>query len=205
MKKTPGDIILHMSIINENHKIHGSWDMQHNTDFFVILGHFFPFYSTNNPENQNSKKMEKHLEILSFYICVPQMTIILCVVTEIWSATDSILCHLRPFFALSSHQQLEKPEFWKNEEKKHLEISSFYTYVPQMMIIWCMVPEILSTTNRIFLSFWTILCPFTPLTTQKTKILEKWKRDIESDSQIFIIFDHFLHFYPSNGSEKSKF
>ena len=26
-----------------------------------------------------------------------------------------------------------------------------------------------------FLSFWTIFCPFTPLTTQKFKILKKWK------------------------------
>ena len=28
-----------------------------------------------------------------------------------------------------------------------------------------------------FLSFWTIFCPFTPLTTQKTKILKKWKKN----------------------------
>ena len=38
-----------------------------------------------------------------------------------------------------------------------------------------MVTEILSMTDRIFLSFWTIFCPFTPLTTQKIKILKKWK------------------------------
>ena len=29
-KKTPGDIILHMCTINENHMIHGSWDMECN-------------------------------------------------------------------------------------------------------------------------------------------------------------------------------
>ena len=28
---------------------------------------------------------------------------------------------------------------------------------------------------QIFLSFWTIFCPFTPLKTQKIKILKKWK------------------------------
>ena len=27
-----------------------------------------------------------------------------------------------------------------------------------------------------FLSFWAIFCPFTPLTTQKIKILKKWKK-----------------------------
>ena len=29
------------------------------TGFFVILGHFLPFYSHNNQENQNSTKMKK--------------------------------------------------------------------------------------------------------------------------------------------------
>ena len=51
----------------------------------------------------------------------------------------------------------------------------FYTCVPQMMII-CLVPEISSTTDRIFLPFWAILCPFTPITTQKIKILKIWKK-----------------------------
>ena len=30
-----------------------------------------------------------------------------------------------------------------------------------------------------FLSFWTVLCPFTPLTTPKIKILKKWKQHLE--------------------------
>ena len=37
--------------------------------------------------------------------------------------------------------------------KKHLEILAFYTYLPKMTIIWCMVPEILSATDRIFCHF----------------------------------------------------
>ena len=36
---------------------------------------------------------------------------------------------------------------------QHLEILSFHTCVPQMRIIWCMVPEIWSTTDRIFCHF----------------------------------------------------
>ena len=39
-----------------------------------------------------------------------------------------------------------------------------------MTIIWYMVPEIWSMTDTIF-------CPFTPLTTQKNKILKKWKKN----------------------------
>ena len=57
-----------------------------------------------------------------------------------------------------------------------------------------MVPDIWSTTERIFLSFWTTFCPFTPLTTQKIEILKKWKNRLEISSfytsvpKIMIIF-----------------
>ena len=43
-----------------------------------------------------------------------------------------------------------------------------------MVLILCMVPEIWSAKDRIFLSFWTIFCPFNPLWTQKIKLLKKW-------------------------------
>ena len=41
------------------------------TEFFVNLCRFLPFYLTNNIKNQNSEKLKKHLEILSFYKCAP--------------------------------------------------------------------------------------------------------------------------------------
>ena len=117
MKKKPGVIILHMSNINDNHMMYGSWviecDRQNflpfwtiffpftplttqkikilkiwkkipgyyhfiqvyhkwqpydvwflrseawQTEFFVILDHFSPFYPPNNPKNQNFEKMKK--------------------------------------------------------------------------------------------------------------------------------------------------
>ena len=40
MKTMPGDIILHMCTINDNHKIYGSWDMERDREF-VILDDFF--------------------------------------------------------------------------------------------------------------------------------------------------------------------
>ena len=36
--------------------MYGSWDMKRNRQVFVILGHFLPFYPTNNPKNQNFEK-----------------------------------------------------------------------------------------------------------------------------------------------------
>ena len=43
-----------MCTINENHIIYGSWDMEQDS-FFLILGHFLPFY----PENEILKKWKK--------------------------------------------------------------------------------------------------------------------------------------------------
>ena len=61
MKIAPGDIIiLHKCTINDNHMIHGSWDMMcTRQNFFVILGHFFPFYPPYSLKNEKFKKMKK--------------------------------------------------------------------------------------------------------------------------------------------------
>ena len=93
----------------------------------------------------------------------------------------AIFCPFTPFTP-----SLKK---WKNQ----LKISSFYNSIPKTTIIcytvpeiwyvmdvndkiiWCMVPEIWSTTGRIFFFIWAIFCPFTPLTAQKIKIKKKKK------------------------------
>ena len=54
-------------------------------------------------------------------------------------------------------------------KKKLLETSSFYTCNKNNHI-----PEIWRETDN-FLSFWVKFCSFTSLTTQKIKILKKWK------------------------------
>ena len=73
------------------------------TKFFVILGHFLPFCPPNNPKNQNVEKIKKILEILSFYTCVPQITIIWHMVPEKSSAANIIFGHFGLFFALLPH------------------------------------------------------------------------------------------------------
>ena len=72
-------------------------------------------------------------------------------------------------------------KIWK-KCKKHLGILSFYTCVPLIKTIWCMDPEIWSSTDRIFLSWWTIFCPFAsplPPNSRKITIWKKWKRHLE--------------------------
>ena len=84
-KKTPGGIvILHKCTINDNHKMYASGDMKHDREFFVILGHFLPFYPPNKPKNLNFEKMKKTLEISSFYKSVPKIMIIYYTALEIW-------------------------------------------------------------------------------------------------------------------------
>ena len=79
-----------------------------------------------------------------------------------------------------------------------------------------------------FLSCWTIFCTFTPLTTQKMKILKKWKKQLEILSlhtmynindnhimygiwdmkltdRIFSNFGHFLPFYSSHYPRNQNF
>ena len=79
------------------------------------------------------------------------------------------------------------PLTWKikilNNWKKLLEIVSFYTSAPSindnhmMNGFWDM-----KRNGQNFLSFWTVFCPFTPLTPQKIKILKNWKNPQEISS-----------------------
>ena len=96
-----------------------------------------------------------------------------------------------------------------------------------MKIIWCMVPERACDEHN-FLSFWTVFCPFTPLTTQNLIILEKWKnawryyhfkqvyhkwqsydvwflRYEVWRTEFFVILDCFLPFYPHNNPKNQNF
>ena len=115
------------------------------------FGPFFALFPSNSPKNQNfKKKWKKYLEISSFYTGVPKIMIICYTVTEIWCVTDVIVIfHFGLFFALLSPlpltaQKIKISEKWKNL----LEISSFCTCVPEIMIRWCMIPEIWCTTDR---------------------------------------------------------
>ena len=119
--------------------------------FFVVLNHFLPFYPTNNPKYKNFEKWQKTttkkcLEI-SFYTSVPKIIIICYTVLEIWRMTDVIfIFHFGLFLAHLTTKSQKKSKFLKNW-KKCLEISSFYTCVPKIMIRWCRCPEIWCTTD----------------------------------------------------------
>ena len=102
LKKTSRDIIIwHSCTINDNHMVYGSWDMERSRQtlwlFWALFCPFTPLWT------QKIKILEKwtiHLKILSFYKCVPWMTVTWCMVPEIWNATDRISCLFGPGFVL---------------------------------------------------------------------------------------------------------
>ena len=119
-------------------------EIWHATNLIVIF-HFGLFFALLPPNLATKwklqKKWKKPLEISSFYTSVPKILIICYTVPKIWQVTDVIVIfHFGLFFGLLSPQQPKKSKFLK-KWKKHLEILSFYTCVPKIMIRWCTVPE----------------------------------------------------------------
>ena len=188
--------------------IYSSWDIEQNILKLVTLGYFLPFYPPKKPQNQNFEK-SKHLHIL--HMCTKNQNI-WCTVLEIQSETDIIFCHFGQFFALlptphppndPKNQNFEKKI--KKKRKKFLEILSFYTYM-------CTINEdhmIYGSWNircnrQKFLSFWAILCPFSPLITWKIKILKlkKTPQDIIILHICTINDNHMI--YGSSGIERNR-
>ena len=51
--------------------IYSSWDIERERLKLVILGHFLPFYPSNDPENQNFQKMKKMSgNIILLHMCI---------------------------------------------------------------------------------------------------------------------------------------
>ena len=124
---------------------------------FFILSYFLPFHPINSQENENIKKLKMH----PFYTNVPKIMIIGYTVPEIWCMMDVIIIFVGYFL------HFYPPNSWANEyikkNKKHLEISSFYTSASKFMIICYTVPEIWCMTDVIiifhFVLFFALLAP----------------------------------------------
>ena len=83
--------------------------------------------------------------------------------------------HFKWLFALLHPNNPENQSFEKMKKKKHLEILSFYTSAPKIMIICYTVPEIWYMADCYF-SSWVTFYHFTPLTAWKIKIKKKKKQ-----------------------------
>ena len=173
MKKTVGDIIiLHLCTTNDNDMMYGFWDMECDRyNFLSFWTIFCPFTPLTIRKIKILNKWKKHLEILPFYTCVPQTTIIWCMVPKIWSARDR---HFHcPFISLTTW----KIKFWTNEKKNALRYHFLHVYHKwKSYDVWFLIygaeqKEFFCILDQ----FWT----FYPLTTQQIKILIKWKNLLE--------------------------
>ena len=184
-KKTPGDIIIfHKCTKTHDHMLYCSWDMSRDgcNCCFSFWAIFCPFTPETAQKIKIPKKWKKRPEISSFYTIVLKIMIIGYTVPEIWPVTDNcyysfwaIFCPFTPLAA----QKIKISKQWKPD----LEISSFYTSVPKIMITGYTVPEIRYVTHVIFIlgSF----LPFYTINSPKNQKNEKnsWR------------YHHFTHVY----------
>ena len=109
------------------YEVYGSWDIEWDKiflSFWTIFCSPPPFRPPpNNPKNQNFEKMKK----ASGYVIISHLhtkkTIISCMLTLIWSATDIFFCHFRPFFALFPH-------YWPQKLKSGKNVKNTWKYYP---------------------------------------------------------------------------
>ena len=101
------------------------------------------------------------------------MTMMWCMVLEIWSMAGTIFCHFGPFFALFLPLQPKKSKFWKTEKNVwRYHFTHVYHKRDNHMMYgsWDMERD-----GHNFLSFWTVL-PFYPPNNPKNQNFEKMKK-----------------------------
>ena len=139
---------------------------------FCHFGPFLPFYPPNNPKNQNSKKWKKNTSrnyhFTHIYHKWQSFDVWFLRYGAWWTKFFIILDHFLDFYP-PNYPRNQNFEKWKH----HLEILSLYTYVPQMKIIWCMVPEIWRMWQTEFFVILDHFLPlYLPLQSEKSKF---WK------------------------------
>ena len=138
----------------------------------VILGHFLHFYHLTTWTIKIWKN-EKNIWRCHHFSHVPKIMITWRMLPEIWSATGIIFCHFGPFFALLPHYWPQKLTFGKNVKKtwRYYPFTNVY-HKYRSYDVWFLRYK--ATTNRGF-------CHFDPPNNpKKTKILKKWKEQLET-------------------------
>ena len=126
--------------------MYGSWDIKFNRqNYFVIMD--YALSPSNSPKNENIKNKKSPGDIITFHKCTKNHDRPLYCSRDV--AQDICYCYffwiiLFPFTPLTA-QKMEMSMQWQ----KSLEISSFYTRVPKIMIRSYAVPEILRVSDVI--------------------------------------------------------
>ena len=145
------------------------------TDFFVILSHFLPFYPPKGPKRKTKPGD------LQFIIILQKRTKnhdhMLCCFWDL--AHDRCNCYFSfwaifcPFTQVAT-QKMKISRKMKKKPPGGIIIPQKCTKNHDHML-YCSCDMARDGHNTYF-SFWAIFCPFTPLTNQKTKTSKKWKK-----------------------------
>ena len=148
-------IILHLCNTNDNHIMYGSWGMERDRHNFLSFWTIFClFTSLTTPKINILKKWKKYLrDIIILHMCTINENHMMY---GSWDKEHdrqnffSIWTILCPFTPLTTQKikikkmkkQKQKKTKKTKTNKKHLEILSFYTSMPNIMIICYNVHEI---------------------------------------------------------------
>ena len=110
----------------------------------------------------------------SFSTCATKNTIKWCMLTQIWSATDIIFCHFRPFFALLPH-------YWPRKSKFGKYVKNTWRYFPFTHVhhksrsydVWFLRYKVQRTKSFVILGHFF---PFDPPNNPKNQNFEKTKK-----------------------------
>ena len=122
-----------------------SWDMARDRCDYFSFWAIFCTFTPLTVRKINIKKKKIPGDLIILHKCIKNHEIICYTDPEIWCVTDVIVIF---YFGLLFALLQPKKSKWKKNEKKCLEISSFYIPVPKIIIRWCMVPEIWCATDR---------------------------------------------------------
>ena len=142
------------------------------TKFFCHSGSIFVLLAPlNDPGNQYFKKMPDDIILLQMRAINEDHMI-----HDSWNirCDRQNFYHIGPFFALSPTWQPRKSKFWKNQKT-----TGDIIILTHKHHIWKSYGWSLRYGARLTKCFviWDCFCPFTPLMTQKFKILKNWKKE----------------------------
>ena len=174
-----GDIILLYIHVYHKWRSYDIWFLKYKvqqTEIFVILGHFLPFQPLDNLENQNfniEKNTWRYYYFTHLHHKWQSYDVWFLRYGVQWTEFFVILDCFLPFYPLTTrNQNLKKMK----KMPRDIIILHMFTINDNHMM-YCSWD--IEHDGQNFLSFWTISCPFTLLTTQKIKILKKWKSCLE--------------------------
>ena len=141
-----------------------------------IFSHFGPFvppfYHPNNPKNQNFEKLKKTpRDIIILHMCTIHDN-------HMMYGSWDMECDRQNFLLFKNIFCPKNQNFEKMKKTPgHIITTLLKCTINDNHMMYCSWD--IKHDGQNSLSFWTIFCPFTPLTTWKVKILKNWKKRLE--------------------------